>query len=147
MATLRLHFADGEIIDGESDDASSQRHGFIMRPHEGNNELAWVPFSALKYCQYLTSTRRDRPDARAEASLQKLILRFNDGEVVRAYKDEVFTHDGSCLNVMTYAPALNALCRTIVPYSALKAIFFVKTWDSRETQESELPLTPYAGKP
>ena len=131
MARLRLRFIDGEVLDGESDDASSQRPGFIIRPREGNNELAWVPFSALKYCEVLNTALPWRRDERGEPRLQKLVLRFQDGEVVRAYKDEVFSHDGNCVNVMIWDPELRGLYRAIVPYAALKAIFFVKEWDSR----------------
>ena len=54
---------------------------------------------------------------------------------MRGYKDEVFSHDGNCLNVMLWDEQTRALCRFIVPYSALKAIFFVDQWDSRESVE------------
>ena len=69
------------------------------------------------------------------AALGPLVLRFNDGEAMRGYKDEVFSHDGNCLNVMLWDDETRALCRFIVPYSALKAIFFVEQWDSRPAME------------
>jgi hypothetical protein len=131
-------FADGEMIDGESDDVSSVRLGFAMRPAVGNNRLAWIPFNALKYCKFTptAAVRSARPeDPRAEVGLPKLVLRFNDGEVMRGYRDEVFSHDGNCLNVMLWDEQTRALCRFIVPYSALKAVFFVDQWDSRERIE------------
>jgi hypothetical protein len=130
MANVRLRFLDGEVIEGESDDVSSSRLGFAMRPTTGNNRLAWVPFSALKYCMF-TSAGRPTRDPRSQLGLPKLILRFNDGEAMRGYRDEVFAHDGNCLNVMLWDEVTKALCRFIVPYSALKAIFFVEQWDSR----------------
>jgi len=138
MANVRLLFLDGEVIDGESDDASSGRQGFAMRPAGGNNRLAWVPFNALKYCKFIAAqparTLRSG-DPRGQVGLPKLVLRFNDGEVMRGYKDEVFSHDGNCLNVMLWDDQTRMLCRFIVPYSALKAIFFVEQWDSRERVE------------
>jgi len=138
MANVRLCFMDGEIIDGESDDVSSNRAGFAMRPTAGNNRLAWVPFSALKYCKFITAagprTVRSE-DPRGQVALPKLVLRFNDGEAMRGYKDEVFSHEGNCLNVMLWDDETRALCRFIVPYSALKAIFFVEQWDSRPAME------------
>ena len=130
MANVRLRFLDGEVIEGESDDVSSSRLGFAMRPSTGNNRLAWVPFSALKYCMF-TSGGRPTRDPRSQMGLPKLVLRFNDGEAMRGYRDEVFAHDGNCLNVMLWDDVTKALCRFIVPYSALKAIFFVEQWDSR----------------
>jgi hypothetical protein len=130
MANVRLRFLDGEVIEGESDDVSSSRLGFAMRPSTGNNRLAWVPFSALKYCMFTSSGRPTR-DPRSQLGLPKLVLRFNDGEAMRGYRDEVFAHDGNCLNVMLWDDVTKALCRFIVPYSALKAIFFVEQWDSR----------------
>lgn len=130
MANVRLRFLDGEVIEGESDDVSSARLGFAMRPSTGNNRLAWVPFSALKYCMFTASGRPTR-DPRTQLGLPKLVLRFNDGEAMRGYRDEVFAHDGNCLNVMLWDEVTKALCRFIVPYSALKAIFFVEQWDSR----------------
>lgn len=138
MANIRLRFLDGEVIDGESDDVSSARLGFAMRPALGNNRLAWVPFSALKYCRFTATAagRTVRPgDPRGQVGLPKLVLRFNDGEAMRGYKDEVFSHDGNCLNVMLWDEQTRMLCRFIVPYSALKAIFFVEQWDSREAVE------------
>jgi hypothetical protein len=138
MASLRMLFLDGEVIDGESDDVSSARPGFAMRPSGGNNRLAWVPFSALKYCKFspAAAVRSGRPeDPRGQVGLPKLVLRFNDGEVMRGYKDEVFAHDGNCLNVMLWDQVTRSLCRYIVPYSALKAVFFVEQWDSREGVE------------
>jgi hypothetical protein len=134
MANVRLCFMDGEVIDGESDDVSSTRVGFAMRPATGNNRLAWVPFNALKYCKFPPSApgRAVRSgDPRGQVGLPKLVLRFTDGEVMRGYKDEVFSHDGNCLNVMLWDEDTRALCRYIVPYSALKAVFFVEEWDSR----------------
>ena len=130
MANVRLRFLDGEVIEGESDDVSSSRLGFAMRPSTGNNRLAWVPFSALKYCMFNSSGRPTR-DPRSQMGLPKLVLRFNDGEAMRGYRDEVFAHDGNCLNVMLWDDVTKSLCRFIVPYSALKAIFFVEQWDSR----------------
>jgi len=138
MANVRLRFMDGEVIDGESDDVSSNRTGFAMRPATGNNRLAWVPFSALKYCKFNAAagprTVRSE-DPRGQVGLPKLVLRFTDGEAMRGYKDEVFSHDGNCLNVMLWDDETRALCRFIVPYSALKAIFFVEQWDSRPAME------------
>ena len=135
MPNVQVHFSDGEVIEGESDDISSSRLGFAIRPAGGNNRLAWVPFSALKYCKFTAAPGWiARPaDPRGQAGLPKLVLRFNDGEAMRGYKDEVFSHDGNCLNVMLWDEDTKALCRFIVPYSALKAIFFVEQWDSRLT--------------
>lgn len=131
---IRLRFRDGEVIDAESDDASSQRLGLMARPLTGNNALAWVPFAALKYVQFLDMRRPLPRSAWTDPALQKIVLRFEDGQVVRAFKDEVFSHDGNCLNVMILDEDMEAMCRAIVPYAALKAIFFVKVWDSREPQ-------------
>ena len=135
VANVQVHFSDGEVIDGESDDISSSRLGFAMRPASGNNRLAWVPFSALKYCKFTAAPGWiARPaDPRVQVGLPKLVLRFSDGQAMRGYKDEVFSHDGNCLNVMLWDEDTKALCRFIVPYSALKAIFFVDQWDSRLT--------------
>lgn len=132
MANVRVRFIDGEVMDGESDDVSSSRLGFALRPSTGNNRLAWIPFGALKHCMFNPAVAPARlTDPRAQAGLPKLVLRFNDGEVMRGYKDEVFSHDGNCLNVMLWDEVTKGLRRFIVPYSALKAVFFVEQFDSR----------------
>jgi len=132
MASVRVRFIDGELMDGESDDVSSSRLGFALRPSTGNNRLAWIPFSALKHCMFNTVGGPARlTDPRRQAGLPKLVLRFNDGEAMRGYKDEVFSHDGNCLNVMLWDDGTKGLRRFIVPYSALKAVFFVEQFDSR----------------
>ena len=136
MANIRIRFIDGEVMDGESDDVSSSRLGFAVRPSTGNNRLAWVPFSALKHCMFNPTGQTARlTDPRAQAGLPKLVLRFNDGEAMRGYKDEVFSHDGNCVNVMLWDEGTKGLRRFIVPYSALKAIFFVDEFDSRKDVE------------
>jgi hypothetical protein len=134
MANVRIRFIDGETMDGESDDVSSSRLGFAMRPSTGNNRLAWIPFSALKLCMFNPAGGQATrlTDPRAQAGLPKLVLRFNDGEAMRGYKDEVFSYDGNCVNVMLWDEATKGLRRFIVPYSALKAIFFVDEFDSRK---------------
>ena len=132
MANVRARFIDGEVMDGESDDISSSRLGFALRPSTGNNRLAWIPFSALKHCMFNPASQPALlADPRRQAGLPKLVLRFNDGEAMRGYKDEVFSHDGNCLNVMLWDEGTKGLRRFIVPYSALKAIFFVAEFDSR----------------
>lgn len=137
---ILIHFLDGETLDAESDTVNQQRLTFLVRPTTGNNRLAWVSLAAVKHITF--------PDAPADRSVeslvgperQKVVVRFLDGQVVRAYKDETFSQEGLCFNLRLVDAESGRLQRALVSSYAVKAIFFVDQWDSRSPEEAKPSL-------
>lgn len=88
---------------------------------------------ALSAVKYITFPDLDLPDIirDQEHADRRLILRFTDGETVRAFVDDSFGVDGKAFNVRLWDSNTGTVARMLVPHHSLKAIFFVEVWDSR----------------
>jgi hypothetical protein len=127
-----VHFLDGEVVEAESEAVNPNRMVFPVRPLSGNNRLAWVSMAGIKYVTHPeAAVEAPEGDPRAAEGHDKVILRFLDGEIVRAYHDDTFSHEGHGFNVRLYDEHTGKLLRAVISLHALKAIFFVETWDSR----------------
>lgn len=133
---LLIHFLDGEHLEAESDSVNQQRLTFLVRPTSGNNRLAWVSLAAVKYITFPDAPLDRAPDGRGGSGGEKVVLRFLDGEVVRAYKDEAFSQDGLCFNLRFVDQRTGSIQRAVVSSYTVKAIFFVEQWDSRSPEEA-----------
>jgi hypothetical protein len=131
-----IHFADREVMEAESDSLDQERRMFVARPTAGNNRLAWVSLSAVKYVVLPDAAvaRTVGPPLEARGR-EKMVLRFTDGEVVRAFKDDGFSQEGHCFNVQLWDESVGRFQRAMVSVFNLKAIFFVEQWDSRSPEE------------
>ena len=129
---IQIRFIDNELVEADSDSVHQGRLLFVAQPRGGNNQLVWISFTSVKYVTF-----PDTPPTPAAADpgrlrgLRKVVLRFADGEVMRAYKDDAFGQEGHCFNVHFWDDAQRTLRRAIVSVYALKAVFFVEHWDSR----------------
>jgi len=136
---VRVHFNDGEILEGESDAANLSRMGFPVSFLQGNNQIAWVSLAAIKYVTLL-GARFDEghsEDPRGHQGMVKIVMHFADGETLRSYKDDTFVQDGEGFNLRVWDEQEKSLFRVIVSLHALKAIFFVHEWDSRTEEERQ----------
>jgi len=127
---LSIYFQDGEVVDADSDSINQSRLLFVVRPRGGNNRLAWISFGSIKYVTFPDTPAGQLGDPKLD-QLDKVVLRFADGAVMRAYKDDAFSQEGFCFNIRLWNQADNRLERAIVSVFALKAVFFVDQWDSR----------------
>lgn len=149
---ILIHFLDGESLEAESDSVNQQRLTFVVRPISGNNRLAWVSLSAVKQITFPDAPIDPAADSRGAPELQKVVVRFQDGKVVRAYKDETFSQEGLCFNLRLVDAQTGRLQRALVSSYAVKAIFFVDQWDSRSAEEAKQgrgtpQLTPALSSP
>jgi hypothetical protein len=128
-----IRFLDNEVMEAESDAVNTERLGFPVRPTSGNNRLAWVSMAGLKYVSYPEVGLQSAPlgDPRELEGLDKLVIRFLDGEVLRAYRDDTFSHQGHGFLVRIWDAERGKLMRAVVSVHALKAIFTVDKWDSQ----------------
>jgi hypothetical protein len=134
---ILIHFLDGESLEAESDSVNQQRLAFVVRPTSGNNRLAWVSLSAVKQITFPDAPIDTAADGRGEPEHQKVVVRFLDGTVARAYKDETFSQEGLCFNLRLVDAQTGRLQRALVSSYAVKAIFFVDQWDSRSPEEAK----------
>jgi hypothetical protein len=134
---ILIHFLDGETLEAESDSVNQQRLTFLVRPISGNNRLAWVSLASVKHITFPDAAvdRAGEPPIGPER--QKVVVRFLDGKVVRAYKDETFSQEGLCFNLRLMDEETGRLQRALVSSYAVKAIFFVDQWDSRLPVEAK----------
>ena len=140
---ILIHFLDGESLEAESDSVNQQRLTFVVRPTSGNNRLAWVSQSAVKQITFPDAPIDPAAVTRGDPERQKVVVRFLDGKVVRAYKDETFSQEGLCFNLRLIDEQTGRLQRALVSSYAVKAIFFVDQWDSRSPGE----VRPVRGVP
>jgi hypothetical protein len=134
---ILIDFLDGESLEAESDSVNQQRLTFVVRPTSGNNRLAWVSLSAVKQITFPDAPIDPAAGGRGDTERQKVVVRFLDGKVVRAYKDETFSQEGLCFNLRLIDEQTGRLQRALVSSYAVKAIFFVDQWDSRSPGEAK----------
>jgi hypothetical protein len=127
---ILINFQDKELIEAESDAVNQDRLTFLARPSSGNNRLVWVSMSAVKYI-VLPDAAIPQDLPKDGAGLDKLVIRFLDGEVMRAFRDPGFSQEGHSFNVRSIDSASGKWQRVLVSAYAIKAIFFVEQWDSR----------------
>jgi hypothetical protein len=132
-----IRFLDGELLEAESDSVNQQRLTFPVRPTSGNNRLAWISLSAVKHITFPDAPVDPAADSRSGPEREKVVVRFLDGEVVRAYKDAAFSQEGLCFNLRLVDGETGRLQRALVSSYAVKAIFLVDQWDSRSPEEVE----------
>ncbi|MFY9616299.1 MAG: hypothetical protein WAT58_12955 [Candidatus Dormiibacterota bacterium] len=129
MANLTVRFADNEVIEGTADDFSLESPDFHLKVARGtgNNEAALVPLPAVKKIRLDSGPA----DEHAAAADKKVAIRLQDGEVVRGYLNGSLEQHKYGLSLTLYSRDKQTMDTLAIPYTALKALFFVKTWDSR----------------
>ena len=134
---VTIHFADGERLDGDSATASLSTMGFPVVPRAGNSTMIWVSLSAIKYVLIHSGKVEagEKGDPRAKRGLPKVVVRFQDGEVIRTYRDDAWGPEGEGFRLRIWDPQSRAVVPALISFHNLKGIFFVKEWDSRSARE------------
>jgi hypothetical protein len=148
LANLTVRFVDNEVIEGTADDFSLESPDFHLKVARGagNNEAALVPLPAVKKIRLDSGPA----DEHAAAADKKVAIRLQDGEVVRGYLNGSLEQHRYGLSMTLYSRDKQTMDTLAIPYTALKALFFVKTWDSRppgfQTPDNvDAPLTQLLG--
>ena len=130
MATLTVRFLDNEVVSGTAEKIDLDEPDFhldSLSDEGGNNRSAWVPLPAVKKISLY-----DGPaDEHAAKATRMVALRFQDGEVVRGYLNGSLERFRYGLTMTIYSKDRERMSTVAVPYTALKALFYLKTWDSR----------------
>jgi hypothetical protein len=128
--TVTIRFLDDEIMEGRVAQISLEQPNLQLdlTDESSNNESALVPLPSIKRITLKasapTSVEKNREG-------RKVAIRFVDGEVLKGYLDGDLRHatHGVTMRLMTVEK--DRMETLAIPYTALKALFYLKTWDTR----------------
>jgi hypothetical protein len=129
LQKLTVRFLDDEVIEGSADGVDLDEPDFHLSVDEAsdNNSSAWIPVPAVK-----TITLQSGPADEHAADADKMVaLRFLDGEIMNGYLNGSLAHHRYGLTMTLYSIDKESMERVAVPYTSLKALFYLKSWDSR----------------
>jgi len=137
MPEFLLTFLDGEVMPAEAPliDFSQPVLTVSTNAPEDNNREIIVPLSSVKYVVF--GGEEEQPDEPLEEH-GKVVIHFVDHDVIRAYAGRHTLGGPYGVIYSLVDPERQVRRRLGVPYTAVKAIFKVKAWDSRgeETEDA-----------
>jgi hypothetical protein len=143
-----VRFLDDEILEGQV-----KRFGLdepnleLVFDGAGNNERALVPLPSIKRVTLEVSQAAPRPEA---AEQPRVAIRFQDGEVLKGFLEGPPEHAPYGLTLRLRSVEGDRLETLAIPYTALKALFYLKSWDSRPPEfggEADLYLEQRLSSP
>ncbi|MHB8508719.1 MAG: hypothetical protein ACYDGR_08745 [Candidatus Dormibacteria bacterium] len=131
-----LTFLDGEVMRAKA--ALIDFHQPVLQVEaletRGNNREVTVPLSSLKYVIFGGEAEQELESTH---EVGKVVIHFSDHEVLRAYVARDTLGGPFGIIYTLWDPDRKVKRQIGVPYSAVKAIFKVKRWDSRvKTQDT-----------
>lgn len=141
---VKVRFFDDETLEGTAQDLDLDEPDFILEIDDPsgleNSEIAWIPLSAVKMVEMPIVDREVEPHGR------KVAIRFLDGEVLRGHTaGEIKRHRyglGLHLHPETDGPPR----RLAVPFSSIKALFYIREFDGRAEEDKSLPSEAYLAR-
>jgi len=137
MAHVNIRFFDDEMMSGNARELDFDEPDFLVDVDDvagiENNETAWVPLSAVKWVELPLSE-----DRQPETPTRKVAIRFLDGEVLRGHIDGALQRHryGIVLLLHPEEGGANGSVRKLgIPFSAVKALFYVREFDPRHPEE------------
>jgi hypothetical protein len=125
-----VRFADDEVAEGHTSDLDLEQTEFELQyaNPEDNTRSAIVPFASVKrVLLHQDEVREHVPDD----VLRKVALHFWDGEVVKGLLRSLPERHRNGMTVELLTPEAERAEVYALPYHALKAVFFLRTWDTR----------------
>jgi hypothetical protein len=132
-----VRFADDEIIEGRAATVDLDQPDFelaLVDP-DANSERALIPLPSVKS---VTLERRALDDAAEVDGMQKVALRFRDGEVLCGLLVDGPRRQRYGVTVELLSPGGDEVELLGIPYDNLKAVFFLKSWDSRPPEFTDV---------
>jgi hypothetical protein len=147
--TVTIRFLDDEIMEGKVATISLDRPNLEleMLDQASNNERALIPLPSIKRIALGSGAPTAEEQARAE---QKVAIRFQDGEVLKGYLDGELLHATYGVTMRLMAAEKDRIETLGIPYTALKALFYLKSWDTRPPEfdgEEDLHLNKRLSSP
>ncbi|HYL72188.1 MAG TPA: hypothetical protein VEY89_12885 [Candidatus Dormibacteraeota bacterium] len=125
-----VRFRDNEILEGTVPQLDFDQTDLTLSVPEAssNNRTMIVPLAAVKTLVIERHPFTTEPDA---TSLRKAAIRFWDGDVLKGYLGADPMRHRHAMTLHLVSPSLDEVEVLAIPYTAVKAIFFVKAWDGR----------------
>jgi len=135
MPAVVISFLDGEVLFAETPELTFELPVLEAQVEnvDANSERALIPTTAIR--QIIVGEVEEAPDRATVEAWDKAVFHFLDGQLLHAYiapEARLGRHGGIWQLVERGSEELRTLA---VPYSALKAIFQVRVWDSRSAGE------------
>lgn len=130
---VTVRFLDDEIMEGRVPNVSLDQPNIELEvPDEAsNNERALIPLPSIKRITIKAGEPTARERERAE---RKVAIRFQDGEVLRGYLDGELQQAAHGITMRLLSVERDRIETLGIPYTALKALFYLKTWDTRPAE-------------
>jgi hypothetical protein len=127
---VTIRFLDDEIMEGRVEAISLDRPNIEMEMSDqaSNNERALIPLPSIKRITLKAGAPSPEEQARAE---RKIAIRFQDGEVLKGYLDGELQHASHGVTMRLMTVEKDRIETLGIPYTALKALFYLKSWDTR----------------
>ena len=146
---VSVRFFDDETLEGEARDLDFDEPDFLLEvegAHElENNETAWIPLNSVKYVEL-----PDEPGRPAETPTRRVAIRFFDGEVLRGHVDGALSRHrhGLVLHLHPELPdgSESRPRRLGIPFSAIKAVFYVRNFDGRPAHLQGMPSDSFLAR-
>ena len=128
--TVTVRFLDDEIMEGRVDSVNLKQPNLEidLSQEASNNQGALVPLPSVKR---ITLKAAAPTAAEKQREGRMVAIRFVDGEVLKGYLDGELRHatHGVTMRLMTVEK--DRMETLAIPYTALKALFYLKSWDAR----------------
>ncbi|MBJ7593546.1 MAG: hypothetical protein JF886_01580 [Candidatus Dormibacteraeota bacterium] len=128
-----VRFADDEVAEGRTPDLDLERAEFELSfdsPRD-NTHSAIVPLASVKR---VLLGREEITEPVPDDVLRKVALHFWDGEVVKGLLRRVPERHRNGMTLELLTPEADRAEVYALPYHALKAVFFLRSWDTRPPQ-------------
>src|ERR1700736_3138318 len=134
-------FLDGETLHGDPPKRELDTPVVETRfPNLGtNNRGAFVPLSSLKYVLLDSHAPSGAVDI---ARYQRIAIHFVDHEVLRGYSDRQLRTSRYGVTLSLVSPDQSEVKDLAIPFTALKGIFYLKTWEGGESPMLESDWVP-----
>src|SRR5438105_122818 len=131
MANVTVRFFDDETLEGTARDLDFDEPDFLVEVDDSagleNNETAWIPMTAVKWVELPID-----PDLASETPTRKVAIRFLHGEVLRGHLDGTLERHRYGVVLNLHGEHADSPIRKLgIPFSAVKALFFIREFDAR----------------
>src|SRR5712691_9365608 len=125
-------FLDGETLHGDAPKGELEAPFVQTGIHNlgTNNRGAFVPLSSLKYVLLDSRAPSSEVDT---ARYHRIAIHFVDHDVLRGYSDRQMRPSRYGVTLSLVSPDQSEVKELAIPFTALKGIFYLKTWEGGES--------------
>lgn len=136
-----VRFPDDEVLEGEMGDLNLDEPDFelVVADPGTNDSRAMIPLPSVK-CVTTGRRRLDQPTA--TTGMQKIAVRFRDGEVITGHIAGDIRRGRYGVSVELLTREGDAVEQLGIPYDSLKAVLYLSSWDSSDVYADFTGVAP-----